>query len=104
MAFAAAFPLSWNRKQNRNEYEIEFRQAGVPGDDADSIKKALLQPASSGKEELHEKDTDPQKKAEVLFSNEGIGNHRIKAGESWNSLSHRRKTGGEIGKKPLFYH
>ena len=62
--------------------EIEFRQAALPGDDADSIKKALLQPASSGKEELHEKDTDPQKKADVLFSNEGIGNHRIKAGES----------------------
>ena len=54
----------------------------MPNNDADSIKKALLQPASSGKEELHEKDTDPQKKAEVLFSNEGIGNHRIKAGES----------------------
>ena len=54
----------------------------MPNNDADSIKKALLQPASSGKEELHEKDTDPQKKAEVLSSNEGIGNHRIKAGES----------------------
>ena len=54
----------------------------MPGDDADFIKKALLQPASSGKEELHEKDTAPQKKADVLFSNEGIGNHRIKAGES----------------------
>jgi len=74
----------------------------VPNNDADSIKKALLQPASSGKEELHEKDTDPQKKADVLSSNEGIGNHRIKAGESCISLSHHRKTGGEMGKKPLF--
>ena len=54
----------------------------MPNNDADSIKKALLQPASSGKEELLEKDNNFQKKADVLSSNESIGNHRIKAGES----------------------
>lgn len=104
MAFAAAFSSLLKQETKPDGNEIEFRQAALPNNDADSIKKALLQPASSGKEELHEKDTDPQKKADVLSSNEGIGNHRTKAGESCISLSHHRKTGGEMGKKPLFHH
>lgn len=50
-------------------------------DDAESIKKALLQMASLSKEELMEKGKNSKKKADILFSAETVTNHWIEAVE-----------------------